>query len=344
MWLADRMMVARSLEVRRRGRFDAPIVQANWLLDKVAIAVGDGAVRFWAGDDETAVAAHKGAILCAHVAPDRAGLLTGGDDGALVRTKPDGQVETLQRYEGAWVQHLAASAVSGAVSLGVGKKLIALKAGGTECAYETDLPSSVGGVAIAKKGRLLAASHYGGVRLGDAFSKTPAKTLEWKGSHLTVAMPKDGSYLLTAMQEHQIHGWRLSDMESLGMNGYSTKVRSFSWSASGKALATSGAYAAIIWPFTGRAGPMGKAPHQIAIPDDDGLVTFVAFHPREDMLAIGCESGAVYCARLAGGPLRRVEAQTGAAVTTLAWSRDGRMLAYGDFGGNAGLADCRDAS
>ena len=337
------MVVARRLEVQRRFHFEAPIVQASWLLDNVAIALGDGTVRFWTAGGEEVVSAHAGAILCAHVAPDRTALLTGGDDGALVRAKPNGQVETLQRYEGAWVQHLAASAVSGAVALGVGKKLVALKAGGAELAYELDLPSSVGGVAIAKKGRMLASSHYGGVRLGDAFTKASAKTLEWKGSHLTVAMPKDGSFLLTAMQEHQIHGWRLSDMESLGMSGYSTKVRSFSWSANGKALATSGAYAAIIWPFTGRAGPMGKAPHQIAIPDDDGLVTLVAFHPHEDLLAIGCASGAVYCARLAGGPLRRVEAQTGVAVTTLAWSRDGRMLAYGDFGGNAALADCSDA-
>jgi hypothetical protein len=42
------------------------------------------------------------------------------------------------------------------------------------------------------------------------------------------------------------------------MSGYPSKTRSFSWSGDGKWLATSGAEAAIIWPFESKEGPWAR--------------------------------------------------------------------------------------
>ena len=59
--------------------------------------------------------------------------------------------------------------------------------------------------------------------------------------------------------------------------------------ADGKWLATSGAEAAIVWPFESKEGPMGKAPRECGV--RPAKVTRVAFHPKAYVLAVGYEDG-----------------------------------------------------
>ena len=70
----------------------------------------------------------------------------------------------------------------------------------------------------------------------------------------------DGRFLVTSMQENTLHGWRIADKKDMRMSGYPAKTRSLSWSFDGQWLATSGADAAIIWPFKDKEGPIDKAP------------------------------------------------------------------------------------
>ena len=81
------------------------------------------------------------------------------------------------------------------------------------------------------------------------------------------------------MQENALHGWKLADAKHMRMTGYPAKVKSLSWSAKGKWLASSGAPAAIVWPFQGKDGPMGKAPLELGTRGDT-MVTCVACHPE----------------------------------------------------------------
>ena len=104
-----------------------------------------------------------------------------------------------------------------------------------------------------------------------------------KGSHLRVSFSPDGRFLVTAMQEPALHGWRLADGNNMRMSGYPGKVRSMSWSADGKGLATSGANELIIWSFQGKDGPMGKEPRTLA--HYANRVAVVACHPRQDVAA-----------------------------------------------------------
>ena len=97
------------------------------------------------------------------------------------------------------------------------------------------------------------------------------------------------------MQESALHGWRLPDKIDLRMEGYPAKTRSFSWDKRGRWLATSGANAAIVWPFVGKLGPQGKTPLQPG--ERQALVTAVAFHPNEEVLAIGYADGAAILVR-----------------------------------------------
>ncbi|PMV57217.1 hypothetical protein C1X13_30270, partial [Pseudomonas sp. GW123-5C08] len=74
------------------------------------------------------------------------------------------------------------------------------------------------------------------------------------------------------------------------------KVKSWSWSPKGKWLATSGAPATVVWPFSGKDGPMGKAPRELGT-RGDSAVTAVACHPVEDIVAIGYADGMILVGR-----------------------------------------------
>ena len=114
------------------------------------------------------------------------------------------------------------------------------------------------------------------------------------------------------MQENALHGWRLEDGKHMRMTGYPAKVKSWSFSAKGRYLATSGAPAAILWPFAGKDGPRNKAPLELGT-RGNAMVTSVACHPDEDMLAVGFNDGMILAVRFVDSReavLRRYPAAT----------------------------------
>lgn len=102
------------------------------------------------------------------------------------------------------------------------------------------------------------------------------------------------------MQENALHGWRLTDHQHLRMSGYPSKVKSWSWSAKGKWLATSGACAAIVWPFHTKDGPMGKTPLELGT-RANALVSTVSCHPSKEIVAIGFNDGMILAAHFRDG-------------------------------------------
>jgi WD40 repeat protein len=148
-----------------------------------------------------------------------------------------------------------------------------------------EVVSTVGGLAFAPKGMRLAITHYNGATLWFPNAKANPETLEWKGSHLGVQFSPDGRFLVTSMQESMLHGWRLDDRKDMRMSGYAARVRSMSWTADGKWLATSGSNQVVLWPFQGKDGPMGKQP-QLRAPSEH-QAEVVACHPKEGVLRSG---------------------------------------------------------
>jgi WD40 repeat protein len=142
------------------------------------------------------------------------------------------------------------------------------------------------------------------------------------------------------MQENTLHGWRIADAKHMRMSGYPGKTRSFSWSHDGKWLATSGSDACIIWPFSGKEGPMGQPPRECGV-RVNVPVTQVAFHPGALVVAIGYEDGFVMLARISDGSeilVRRPAADPKRArITALAWDARGARLIFGAENGEAGL-------
>ena len=241
------------------------------------------------------IAVHGGAILCA--ASDGKRIVMGGDDGKVVALDAKGEVTVLATdAKRRWIDNVALHP-DGAVAWSAGKTAFIRSAKGEEKSF--DAPSTVGGLAFAPKGLRLAIAHYNGVTLWFPNMAAKPEFLEWAGSHLGVTFSPDNKFLVTAMHEPAMHGWRLADSRHMRMSGYPGRVRSMSWSAGGKGLATSGADSVIIWPFASKDGPMGKQPAMLA--PLQARVSAVACHPKQDIMASGYSDGTVLMIRLEDG-------------------------------------------
>jgi WD40 repeat protein len=311
-----------------------PVTSVHFLGD-IAVFVGaeENAAMVNAAGEVSTVAIHGGAVLCA--VSDGKRIVTGGDDGKVVALNAKGETSVLVTdAKRRWIDNVALHS-EGAVAWSVGK--IAFVRGGKGEDKPFEVPSTVGGLAFAPKGLRLAIAHYNGVTLWFPNMAANAEFLEWAGSHLAVTFSPDNKFLVTAMHEPALHGWRLADNRHMRMSGYPGRVRSMSWSAGGKGLATSGADTVIIWPFTSKDGPMGKQPAMLA--PLQARVSMVACHPKQDVMAAGYSDGTVLMVRLEDGAEILVRRNGSAAVSALAWNAKGTLLAFGTEDGDAGMVE-----
>ena len=313
--------------------FGAFVVETAFLGKIAAFALGDGTVRLVDGAASNEVKVHGGAILTA-VAGRDGGLLTGGDDGVVATIDAKGQVKRLAERPKKWIDSVA-SGPGGAVAFGVGKQAVVRFADGRERAFDHE--RAVGGLAFAPKGLRLAVAGYNGAVLYWVGTDAAPVKLTWAGAHIAALFSPDGRYLMTAMQENALHGWRLEDAQDMRMSGYTAKPRSFGWSAKGRYLASSGANAAILWPFLTKDGPVNKRPLDLGA--RDVLVTRVACHPREDLVAIGYRDGMIQIARFADRQEARLRQGGEEPISALAFDATGARLAFGTEDGAAGVIE-----
>jgi WD40 repeat protein len=270
-------------------------------------------------------------ILCS--ASDGKRIVTGGDDGKLVAVNGKGETEVISTdAKRRWIDNVAVHP-DGAVAWSVGKTAFVRAPKGEE--KSLDVSSTVGGLAFAPKGLRLAVAHYNGVTLWFPNMAATPEFLEWKGSHLAVTFSEDNRFLVTAMHESALHGWRLADSRHMRMTGYPARVRSISWSVGGKFLATSGSDSVILWPFGSKDGPMGKEPAMLA--PLQAKATVVACHPKQDIFAAGYSDGTILMVRIEDGAEILVRRNGGEPVAALAWNAKGTILAFATEDGDAGL-------
>jgi WD40 repeat protein len=298
-------------------------------------ALGDGTVR---REDGLTVEAHQGAVLCAAVHPTGAGVLTGGDDGVLAWSRDSG-AEVLEKNPGRWIDAVTTSPASGLIAWASGRQVEVRDAADPDFRRGFEHERSVADLAFDPRGRRLAVATYGGAWLWYArIAEQKPEILKWAGSHIALAWSPDGKFLMSAMQENQLHGWRVADDKNLKMGGYPAKVKSLAFLSRGQMLATSGANGVVVWPFTGPAGPLGKQAAEVGY-DESALVARVAADPGSKRVAAGLEDGRVWICDLTGQRIDMLKAEKGESISTLAFSRDARRLAWGDEAGGAGVFD-----
>jgi WD40 repeat protein len=308
------------------------IIGAHFLDRTAVFVLGEEALLFAEPTGEPRrMVVHDGVILSS--ACDGARILSGGDDGKVVTTDPGSSRVLAADAKHRWIDHVALGP-DGATAWSAGKTAFAQ---GKEL-RSWDAPSTVGGLAFLPKGFRLAVAHYNGASLWfpNAPEAAPEK-FDWKGSHLGATVSPDGRFLVTTMQEPMLHGWRLADHQHMRMSGYSGRVTSLGWTAGGRWLATSGSNQIILWPFQTKDGPMGKQPRLLA--PGEPRVEVVACHPRQDIIAAGYGDGMALIVRIEDGAEILAKKPDDAPVTALAWSGDGKLLAFGTENGEAGVID-----
>jgi len=320
------------------NNFEIFVEYAGFLGDAPAFALADGTVRILAADNIT-IMPHNG-LLCACLSLDGRELLTGGEDGKVLAINAKGDIRPIADLGNKWVDKIAAGP-QGLIGFASGRSAFVVDGSGGE--KEFTHARTIEGICFAPKGKRLALARYNGVSLHWTGLDAKPVELEWAGSHTGVSISPNGKFVVTMMQENALHGWRLDnaatgDGKHMRMTGYPAKVKSISWSPKGKWLASSGAPAAVIWPFSGRDGPMGKNPKELGTMGSN-LVTVVCCHPSQQVVAIGYDNGMVLAARIDDGN-EAVLRQTGRSpISSLNWDQKGVRLAFGSEAGEAGVIE-----
>lgn len=319
----------------KRLELGAPVTGSVPIQDSVAVSFGDGAIRFFSPAlDPTMSQApvsrtHGGVVLC--MAANAEAVLSGGDDGRLMRTSIDGEVQEVANFGTKWVDTVAASHDLIACS---SERNVYLWSKGRDAPLKLEHRSSVGGLAFDASGRRLAVAHYGGVTIWENTKRRwKSSALVWKGFHGAISFSPDGKYVVTAMQENSLHGWRLRDKGHLAMSGYPAKVKSFAWVGHKPFLATSGADTAVCWPFDGKFGPMERNPVCVAH-NRNQLATCVQSLEGQDAVFAGFRDGTVLLAAIdeREDPII-IRNATGAEVTAITISASGSHILIGDAHG-----------
>jgi len=331
---AEQASIASVTDRVRAVEIGAPVTSAYFLKDRAAFVCGEEKVALVSQQGEIAtVEVHSGGILSA--ASDGERIVLGGDNGKVVALDAKGEVTLLATDpKRRWIDNVAVHG-EGTIAWSAGKTAYVKSPKGEEKSLE--VPSTVGGLAFAPKGLRLAIAHYNGATLWFPNMAATAEFLPWAGSHLGVMFSPDNKFLVTSMHEPALHGWRLADNRHMRMTGYPGRVKSMSWSADGKFLATSGADTVIMWPFASKDGPMGKEPAMLA--PLQARVAAVACHPKQGVLAAGYSDGTIRMVRLEDGAEILVRRNGAPAVSALAWNARGTWLAFADEEGHAGLLE-----
>ncbi|MHA7968041.1 WD40 repeat domain-containing protein [Rhizobium sp. CAU 1783] len=316
---------------------DGHVLAASFLGDIPVFVAASGSIHRLDGGEKV-TEAHQGLLACIKDSSNQT-LVTGGEDGKVLRIAHDGTVTELAHVPRKWISVVAAGP-QGAVAYAVGKNGYVRLADGTVKEFAEE--RTIEALDFAPKGMRVAAARYNGVTLHWIGTTGAPVDLDWKGAHTGVTFSPDGRFVVTTMQESALHGWKLdsksNETRHMRMTGYPAKVKSLSWSAKGKWLASSGAPAAIVWPFAGKDGPMGKAPLELGTRANI-MVTNVAFHPAEDVLAIGFVDGMILAVRTADGKEALLRRPGKGAITSMGWSANGKLLAFASEAGDCGVVD-----
>ena len=312
---------------------DGHCIAAVFLNDIPHFAMADGAVHRLDHGHQT-VQSNDG-LLCAFHDSTGDRLITGGEDGKVFAVAAGGEVAELASAGKKWISNVSAGP-QGAVAYSAGKNAYVRFSDGRS--KEFSHPRSVEGIAFSPKGMRIGVARYNGATLHFPAAEGKPVELEWAGAHTGITFSPDGNFLVTSMQENALHGWKLADGKHMRMSGYPAKVKSLSWSARGKWLASSGAPAAIVWPFSGKDGPMGKAPLELGT-RGNSMVTCVACHPSEDVTAIGYDDGMVIAARFADAKEVLLRRPGKGAITSMMWDKAERRIVFGSATGDCGVID-----
>ena len=313
------------------SEFGSHCLVAAFIGERPSFALVDGTVRRLGAEADVIRVHHAPSLAAAPIVGEDA-LLSGGEDGRVCRTEASGESREIGSVPRKWITSVVES--RGRVAYASGKTVWVQS---PEGARQLQHRRSVKGIAFANDGARLAVAQQDGVTVHDTATAGEPLELPSNDIHHASTFSPDGRFLVVASQNSSLHGWRLADRKHFRMLGYAGKVDDWAWASGGEWLATSGAAAAIVWPFDGEGGPMHRDAVEVA-PRGQSVVTAVAWRPETTTLAIGYRDGAVQVAAIDDPSSVRLLRPGGrAAITSVAWNGVGDRVAFGSGAGECGV-------
>lgn len=304
--------------------------------DAPLFALADGTIHCW--DAGRSVRAHPALLAAAPIA-DRA-LLTAGEDGRICRIDASGDPMELAAMTRKWIACVAADRF-GTVAFATGRSVWLQDSKGSR--QELQHARSVTDVQFAPDGTRIAVARYGGISLHGLANDASPLELEWKGIYTGLSFSPDGRFVLAFMQDGLLHGWRLPEdrvpARHFRMTGYTSRIKSWSWSDDSRWLATAGAPSAVMWTFDGEQGPIGTTALEAGTVRGEDVVSAVACRPGREEVAVGYADGTILVASIGDIEERLVREKSGSAVSAMAWHGSGSTLAFGTDVGVCGVLD-----
>lgn len=309
--------------------FRSHCLSAAFIGEQPAFALADGTVRR-VGAEIDCVQAHAVSSLAAARVAGADAMLTSGEDGRVCRVGASGEAREVGAVPRKWITSIGERRGRLAYASG---KTVWLHAADGDPARQIVHPRNVKGLSFSADGSRLAVAHQDAVSIHATDATAAPLELAWNDIHTASTFSPDGRFLVIAAQNCFLHGWRLADRKHFRMLGYSTRVDDWSWSGDGVLLATSGAAAAIVWPFDGDDGPMTRSAYEIA-PRAGRIATAVAWRPGTRQLAIGWDDGEVNLAAFDDAQSARpLRAAGRGPITSIAWNEGGSRVAFGSAAG-----------
>ena len=317
------------------SEFGSHCLAATFVGERPSFALADGTVRrLGRGDEVECIRVHADASLAAAPVGGEDAILTSGEDGRVCRVDASGASREVGTVPRKWIT--AVGERRGRLAYASGKTVWLQGAGEPR---QLQHPRGVKGIAFSADGRRLAVAQQDAVSVHDTEAQAAPLELAWNDIHVASTFSPDGRFLVIASQNCFLHGWRLADRKHFRMLGYPGRVADWSWGAGGTLLATSGAAAAIVWPFGGDDGPMMQSALEVAA-RAGRTVTAVAWRPATRLLAIGWDDGCIQLASVDEPPSPRSLREGGrAAITSVAWNPNGTRLAFGSAAGECGAVE-----
>lgn len=265
-------------------------------------------------------------------------FLAGAMGGRIVRVTATGEIDnTAIRLDGAIValDHARGQGLT-AVSDGA-DIVLATASGGIVRSLARHSDGKVAALGFSPSGRQLAICRGNEISIWTLVGE-PAliRTVGFPQPPTAVRWSADSEWIASPLVSGGFGVARLADGKMGIVSDFPAMVRTVSWSERADAMIASGAFRIAAWsmklpPLEGEAGGA-------IVTGRPGLVVVeaVAGHPTRPIAAAGFANGQIVVAQI-GERDELLVKPSGGAVTTLAWSTDGRHLAAGTADGSASL-------
>ena len=319
---------------------ESHIVGLRWSADRRVLVAGgiEGEVAIIdvrTGEFIRRWSAHTFGLASVALSPNGERIATCGHDGALrIWNVADGSLAAECELPDRWGARAEYSPSGSCIGVAAGKTVSIFDTAGALVRALPSLKNTVSDIGWkpqtkAGEPEVLASSGYGGVHLWRCDLDARAKLFSWRGSSLVLAWSPDARYIATGDQDCTVHFWIVAKGKDLEMSGYPIKVQELAWRADSRFLATGGSADVTVWNCGGR-GPRGTEP--IVCEGHEEKVTALAFS-RAGILASGAADGDLrfWLPHLDAKPRASFAAPD--PVSTMAWSADDALLAFGTTDG-----------